>query len=57
MNPEPTVTTSLDYLVELSDDGKRADQQEPEVIEIPPAPRATVPSLPPASVPDHQPDA
>ena len=38
MAPDPTVTVSWDYLVELTDDGKQPDEQEPEVILLPPAP-------------------
>jgi hypothetical protein len=38
MNPDPTITISWDYLVELSDDGTQSDQQDPEVIIIPPSP-------------------
>ncbi len=41
MNPEPTIISSVDYLVELSDDGKQPDQLETEVIILPPAPHGT----------------
>jgi hypothetical protein len=37
MNADPTNEFSLAYLVELSDDGDHPDQQEPELIIIPPA--------------------
>jgi hypothetical protein len=49
MNPEPTIINSLDYLVELSDDGKQPDQPETEVIILPPAPHGTdAPRAPPS---------
>ena len=38
MASDPTDTVSLDYLVELADDGNQPDQQEPEVILLPPPP-------------------
>jgi hypothetical protein len=38
MGPDPTVAISWDYLVELTDDGKQPDGQEPEVILLPPVP-------------------
>jgi len=37
MNPDPTITVSWDYLVELSDDGMQPDKPESEVIIMPPA--------------------
>jgi hypothetical protein len=37
MDPDPTITVSLDYLVEVSDDGKQPGQPEPEIIIPPPA--------------------
>jgi hypothetical protein len=40
MDPDPTVTVSWDYLVELTDDGMQPDGQEPEIILLPPAPHA-----------------
>jgi hypothetical protein len=46
MNPDPTITISWDYLVELSDDGNQPDQPELEVIVMPPAPDAA--DAPPA---------
>jgi hypothetical protein len=55
MNPEPTTTSSWDYLVELSDDGKQSDQQEPEIIVIPPAPPARSASPSPGSAPEERP--
>jgi hypothetical protein len=57
MNPDPTITISWDYLVELSDDGKQPDHQEAEVIIIPPAPQATDTSPAPASAPEPEPQA
>ncbi len=41
MNPEPTIINSVDYLVELSDDGKQSDQPETEVIILRPTPHGT----------------
>jgi hypothetical protein len=48
MNPEP-ITISLDYLIEVSDDGSQADEPDPEVIVIPP------PSLDSAASPEPTP--
>jgi hypothetical protein len=39
MDPDPTVTDSWDYLIELTDDGKQPDTQEPEIILPPPGPQ------------------
>jgi hypothetical protein len=36
MGPDLTTTVSLDYLVELTDDGNQPDQPETEEIMIPP---------------------
>jgi hypothetical protein len=44
MNSGPTVPLSWDYLVELSDDGKQADQPESELIIMPPARQAEQPT-------------
>jgi hypothetical protein len=55
MNPGPTFTISWDYLVELSDDDKQPDQQEPEIILMPPAPNAADASPAPASVLGQEP--
>lgn len=55
MNPDPTITISWDYLIELSDDGKQSDQPEPEVIILPPAPHGTAASPAPASAPEQGP--
>jgi hypothetical protein len=52
MSPDPTVTISCDYLVELSDDGEQPDQLEPEIITLPPAPHGAGPSPAPASLPE-----
>jgi len=52
MNPDPTITISYDYLVELSDDGKQPDQPEPEVITLPPAPPGAAPTPAPVSLPE-----
>ncbi len=50
MKPDPTNTISLDYLVELRDDGnQQPDQQTPEVIIIPPAPQSIGPVPAPVS--------
>jgi hypothetical protein len=40
MNPEPTIELPLDYLVEISDDGKQPNGQEPEVLVLPPPPNS-----------------
>jgi hypothetical protein len=53
MNPEPTIINSLDYLVELSDDGKQSDQPETEVIILPPTPDATDGSSGTTSAPEQ----
>lgn len=55
MNPDPTNTISLDYLVELSDDGKQPDQPDPEVVVIPPASNDGV-SPAPSSAPEQGPE-
>jgi hypothetical protein len=57
MNPDPTTTSSWDYLVELSDDGKQSDQQKPEIIVIPPVPPATTASPTPGSTSEKRPQA
>jgi hypothetical protein len=36
MNPDPSISISWDYLVELCDDGERAGQQDDEIIVLPP---------------------
>ena len=36
MKPDPTISVSLDYLVELSDDGDCAEETSAETIIIPP---------------------
>jgi hypothetical protein len=55
MNPDPTITISVDYLVELSDDGKQPGQPEPEVILMPPAPQDTDSSSARANMPEQVP--
>jgi hypothetical protein len=55
MNPAPTITISLDYLVELSDDGMQPNQPGPEVIIIPPASHGTSSSPAPESAPEENP--
>ena len=55
MNPHPTITISLDYLVELTDDGEQPDQPEPEVIIIPPASHGMDPAPPVGNPPNHEP--
>lgn len=55
MNPDPTIGISLDYLVELNDDGKQPGHPEPEVIIIPPAPQDTNSSRAPANMPEQVP--
>ena len=53
MNPDPTIAISLDYLVELSEDGMQSDQPEPEVIILPPTSHGTAPSPVPGSAPEQ----
>ena len=53
MKPDSTTTISVDYLIELSDDGKKPDQPEPEVIIIPPAPQDTDSSFAPSKIPEE----
>lgn len=36
MNPDPTVTLSCDYLVELTDDAEQPNQQPTVVLVLPP---------------------
>lgn len=55
MTPDPTVTISWDYLVELSDDGMLPVHPEPEVILMPPAPAGTTPTPGPAIPPAQGP--
>ena len=54
MNPEPTVSISWDYLIELSDDGTQPDQPEPEVIILPPTSESTTASPAPARGPEQE---
>ena len=53
MQPDPTISISWDYLVELADDGTQPDNSEPEVILLPPladgAPTVTSPEENPHS--------
>ncbi len=53
MNPDPTITTSWDYLVELNDDGKQPEQSDPEVIVLPPPSGSPTPSRAPTSAPQQ----
>jgi hypothetical protein len=53
MNVDPTSTSSWDYLVEVSDDGKQPDQQEPEILILPPVPHATDASPAPGNTPEQ----
>jgi hypothetical protein len=55
MNPDPTITVSLDYLVELSDDGAQPEQPDPQVIIIPPASHGTDRAPPLGTVPAPEP--
>jgi hypothetical protein len=57
MNPEPTIINSVNYLVELSDDGKQPDQPETEVIILQPAPDATDGSPGITRAPDQKPQS
>jgi len=54
-NPDPTIPKSLDYLIELSDDGKQPEQGEAEVIIIPPPPPARDGSAKPSNQPKQRP--
>jgi hypothetical protein len=36
MNPDPAVTSALDYIIEIFDDGNEAAPRETDVIIIPP---------------------
>jgi len=51
MNPDPTIIISLDYLVELSDDGKQPDQPAPEIIIMPPVSAGKDPVTTPVPAP------
>jgi hypothetical protein len=57
MNADPTITLSLDHLVEFSDDSKHPEQPEADVIMIPPVSQGTGPSSTPGTdpAPDAQP--
>jgi hypothetical protein len=46
MNPDPTITISCDYLVEVTDDGEQPGQGESEVIILPPSPGTGSPPAP-----------
>ena len=57
MNPDPTITVSLDYLIELSDDGNEPGGPEPEIV-MPPsgshrAESAPTPANPTGQGPQH----
>ncbi|GEM_PF-5335526 len=57
MNPDPTITVSLDYLIELSDDGNEPGSPEPEIV-MPPsgshrAESASTPAKPAEQGPQH----
>ncbi len=41
MSPDSSEPISVDYLIEVSDDGKHPDHSEPEVIILPPPAQAT----------------
>jgi len=53
MTPDPTSIESLDYLVELSDDGNQPEQPESEVLILPPLPPTPNGSTPPAGAPEQ----
>lgn len=44
MNPDPTITISWDYLVELSDDAAQPEQPASDAIIMPPITRGTEPA-------------
>jgi len=54
-NPDPTMRKSLDYLIELSDDGQQPEQPGTEVIIIPPVPPAVDGTNAPPSQPEQRP--
>ena len=54
MTPDPTSIESLDYLVELSDDGKQPEQPESEVLILPPGPPTPNATTPPAGAPGQE---
>ena len=53
MNPDPTITISVDYLVELSDDEMQPDQPGPEIIILPSASHGTHASPASGSTPEQ----
>jgi hypothetical protein len=53
MTRDPTSTESLDYLVELSDDGEQPNQREGEVLILPPVPPTPSGSSPTAGAPEQ----
>ena len=53
MTRDPTSTESLDYLVELSDDGEQPNQREDEVLILPPVPPTPNGSTPTAGAPEQ----
>ena len=55
MNPDPTLTISFDYIVELTDDGNEPEPADPEVIIIPPASHGMDPAPPFGNPPTHEP--
>jgi hypothetical protein len=57
MSSDPTTIISLDYLIELSDDGNHPSEHKAEELIIPPVPQSvgTIPA--PASTAQPVPDA
>jgi hypothetical protein len=55
MNPDPTLTISFDYIVELTDDGNEPEPADPDVIIIPPASHGMDPAPPFGNPPTHEP--
>ena len=53
MNPDPTITLSWDYLVELSDDAQQPGEQEAAVIFFPPMPLSVDTSPAPPTAPEQ----
>jgi hypothetical protein len=56
-NPDPTIPNSLDYLLELNDDGKQPEEAEPEIIVIPPVPPFANGAGAPSTQPGQRPQA
>lgn len=55
MKSDASTPISIDYLVELSDDGKEPEGQEPEVLILPPRPEAKESPANAANTPRQEP--